>query len=200
MKKIRIILIVILILIILVTLTIKILFKESPKIENKIINEIKDYGYVLEDNKSSLYKQYFDELVILLKEEDVNEEEYVKLITKLFISDFYNLDNKTTKNDIGGTQFIYSSAKDNMMLEASNTIYKYIENNLDNKRKQDLPVVSNITIDSIENTTYKYNDIEDDKAYVVSVSWEYTNDLDYQKKADITFIHEDNKLSIVEIK
>ena len=42
-----------------------------------------------------------------LNECDLKEEEYAKVISQLFVTDLFTLDNKLTSNDIGGLQFIY---------------------------------------------------------------------------------------------
>ena len=186
--------------IILATVIIKLSPDHSNNGEIKIINRIDDYGYILEDNKTGIHQKYFDELVEVLKVEDVNKEEYAKVISKIFVSDFYNLDNKINKNDIGGIQYIYPAAKDNMILKAKDTIYKYVENNIDGSRKQKLPIVSDVEIKSIQSKKFKYNDKTDNEAYEISLEWTYKEDLEYQNIATIILINEGNKLSIVELK
>jgi hypothetical protein len=191
--------IVVIIIIVAATIVIKLWPKSNQEVEVKIINQISDYGYVLEDNETKLHQKYFDQLVNTLKAKDVDEEAYAKLVVELFISDFYNLDNKPTQNDVGGIQYVYKTAQDNMALKAKDTIYKYIESNIGTKRDQVLPIVTNVTIDDIKDTSFKYGTATDDKAYEVSASWTYKEDLGYQDKATFTLIHEDNKLSIAEL-
>ena len=106
---------------------------------------------------------------------------------------------KISKNDIGGVQFIKSDYKNNFIFEASETVYKYIELNVYNDRTQKLPIVKSVDVKSINNTTYKYNDLMDDKAYKVTASWTYDSENDYQNKATFIFVHEDKKLSLVEM-
>lgn len=173
--------------------------KPDTKQEVKVINKIEGYGYTLEDNETSVHKKYFEDLVLVLKEDKVDEEEYAKLITKLFISDFYNLNNKLTKNDIGGTQYIHTSVKDNMTLNAKDTIYKYIESNINNNRTQKLPVVNGVEIIDVEQIEFEYGTKTDDKAYKISAKWTYKEDMGYQEEAVITLVHEENKLSIAEL-
>lgn len=200
-KKRRIIAIVAIVAIIVIAAAIIKFWPDSKKVgEVKIINKIDAYGYVLEDDETSLHKGYFNELVNVLKAEDIDEEAYAKLVVELFVSDFYNLDNKPTKNDVGGIQYIYTATKDNMVLKAKDTIYKYVENNLDNTRKQELPVVSDITIEDIKTVSYKYGGKTDKEAYEVTIKWSYKKDLEYQDTATITLVHEDKKLSIAELK
>lgn len=191
--------IVIIALIVVATVVIKFWPKANEVAEVKIINKIDAYGYVLEDNETKLHQKYFDQLVDTLKASDVDQEEYAKLVVELFISDFYNLDNKPTQNDIGGVQYVYTTAKDNMVLKAKDTLYKYIESNIGTKRDQKLPIVTDVTIDDVKTTSFKYDDDTDTKAYEISATWTYKEDLGYQDEATFTLIHEDDKLSIAEL-
>lgn len=178
-------------------------FFERPEIkEAKVIKTIKKYGYTLKDNKTKRYQKMFEELDKILKKDPVDEEEYVKKITEMFIYDFYSQEDKTAKTDVGGTDFIYSKSLNNFLENAEDTYYKYVESNIYGNRKQELPVVDKITINSVEKTEFAYSDTSDEEAYEVNVSWTYTDKdfEDYQKKATLTFIHEDIKLSLAELK
>jgi hypothetical protein len=174
--------------------------EEQPKV--KIVNKIKDYKYVLEDNKTKLYNSLFSDLKKELSASEVNEDKYAKLVVQLFVADFYDLNNKSNKNDIGGIQFITTSIRDNFILNAKNTMYKYVESNIYGDRKQELPSVKEINIISAEHTDYKYDDDkkEDELAYEVKVEWTYNKDLGYQDSATLILIHEDKILSIAELK
>lgn len=170
--------------------------------EAKVLKTIKKYGYTLKDNKTKRYQEMFEQLDKILKKDPVDEEEYVKQITEMFIYDFYSLSDKSTKTDVGGTDFVYQPSLSNFLDNAEDTYYKYVESNIYGNRKQKLPVVDKITIDSVEQTEYAYGETSDDEAYEVTVSWTYTdNDFDdYQKEATLTFIHDDIKLSLAELK
>lgn len=166
----------------------------------KVIKEIKQYGYTLDDNETDLYNEYFDELSNILSEEDIDNEAYAKTISKLFVIDFYTLDNKLSKNDIGGVQFIREDIRDNFIDKARGTFYRYLEVKSD-LRNQDLPVVSSIDNTEVEMTSFTYKDkTVDDEAYQVTINWTYENDFDYQRSAIITLVKDDNKLNIIEIK
>lgn len=164
----------------------------------KVIDEIKDYGYTLDENETKLYKDLFRQLAKTLDTDNVDEKEYAELITKLFVADFYNLDNKITKNDIGGTQFIHSGAVDNFVLKAKDTFYKGIKSDIYGDRKQDLPVVEEINLDEVNDTTFTLNDEEVD-AYSVTLNWKYEDDLGYEDEKEFILVHEDKKLSIVQM-
>lgn len=179
-----------------------IFFGKQEVQEAKVLKTIKKYGYTLKDNKTKRYQDMFEELDKILKKDPVNEEDYVKKITEMFIYDFYSLNDKSTKTDVGGTDFIYPSILENFLTNAEDTYYKYVESNMYNDREQKLPVVDEITIDSVDQIEFAYGEETDSEAYEVTVSWTYTDNefKDYQKKATLTFIHDDIKLSLVELK
>ncbi|MEG1900619.1 MAG: hypothetical protein RR161_03615 [Bacilli bacterium] len=169
--------------------------KETKTNTPLIINEIKDYNYKLKDNDSKIYKDLFKELKKVLDNKEVNEEEYVKLISKMFIIDFYTLDNKIDNTDIGGEMFLEESIISNFKLKASETLYKYVESDIYHDRVQELPIVSDVVIDKVE--TIKF--LEDLKAFKVECSIKYVKDLKYKDKTSLIFIHKDKKLVLVEI-
>lgn len=165
-----------------------------------ITDEIKEFGYVLEDNETDLYKDYFKQLAKTLNgkdEEDIDYDKYAELISKLFVADFYNLDNKITKNDVGGLQFIHEDMQENFLLKAKDTMYKNIESDVYNDRKQELPVVNEIELDDITTSKFDYKDSSYD-SYEVTLSWNYKKDLGYDKEKTFTLIKSDKKLWLVE--
>lgn len=165
-----------------------------------VISEIGDYHYTLESNTTKIYKKYYKELEKELEDKRIDEENYASLISKLFVIDYYTLNNKITNKNIGGTEFIHSSLKDLFIKKSSETIYKYIENNLYGNRKQKLPEVNKVEIEKISQLKYEKDSYEDDSAYQVEVKVGYVKDYDYPKKVVLTIIHEENKLAIIEIK
>ena len=165
-----------------------------------VLNEIKEYGYTLKSNKSKAYKKEFANLATILNSDSVDEEAYLKSITKLFILDFYTLSDKVANTDVGGVDFIHTDAKTNFLEKAEDTIYKYVENNMYGGRRQSLPTVRDVTVEDIQNVSFTLNQETDTNAYQVTVSWTYTEENYYQNKATLTFAHEGKKLSLVEMK
>ena len=177
-----------------------IFFQTRPKLKVvTVVSQINDYDYYLESNATKIYKKYYKELAKELKDKKIDEEKYAKLIVKLFIIDYYTLNNKITNKDIGGTQFIHSNLKEKFINESSNTIYKYIENNLYGTRKQELPEVKSVKIENFESIKYNNKDYNDDIAYKINTKISYIKDLNYPKQVELYLIHENNKLVIVEI-
>lgn len=213
-KKVLITLIVLVILLIIGFLTYNYFFKNNENKEVKVVKEISGYGYSLKENASDLYKDEFDKLDKILSNSNIDYENYAKSVAKLFIIDFYTLDNKLSKNDIGGTEFIKDSMKDNFIDQARSTFYKYLEVKT-SKRKQELPKVSKINDVSLENTSFVIKDIKTTTssskkrvttskgttvdAYKITISWDYEKDLGYEKEAKMIIIKENKKLYIVEM-
>ncbi|WP_294353668.1 hypothetical protein [uncultured Clostridium sp.] len=154
------------------------------------------YGYTLDDMDGKLYKEYFEELKSVLNGENVNYEDYAKDIVKLFVTDFYTLDTKLTSSDIGGVEFIPSNMIDNFKMNAGDTMYNHIKSNLYGDRKQDLPIVKSVNIDSINEINYTYKDKEY-SGYKVRASWEYEKNMGYDKEGEYILIKDNNKLYIV---
>lgn len=166
---------------------------------SKVVDEIPEYGYTLEADQPKIYKELFKELAEVLSKDSVDEEKYAELISRMAAIDFYNLDNKVSKNDVGGVQFIRSKNVDNFVLEASETVYKYIEQNIYGDRDQTLPEVTASSVNDIKQEAYTYKNIKDDKAYIVTVNLEYKEDLDYPTEVTIKLLHTDKKLEIYEM-
>ena len=163
-------------------------------------NEIEEYGYTLKSTRNDRYKEAFQELKDILSKKDVDEEAYVEQISKMFIMDFYTLNDKLANTDVGGIDFVHTNAKTNFLEKAEDTVYKYVENDIYGNRDQQLPEVTEVTVEKVENIEYTIGtDFTDDNAYQVEVSLKYKEDMDYPTKATLIFVHEDNKLSLVEV-
>lgn len=162
----------------------------------KELDSIGLYGYSLHDRDSKAYQDTFKELSKTLNADNIDYKNYATLASKLFIMDLFTLDNKLGSTDIGGLQFIHKDLKENFKENMGNTIYKYVEINIDGKRTQQLPTVKDVNISDVFETKYKYNNTDYD-AYIVSASWDYEKDLGYQNSMKITFIKDKNILYIV---
>ena len=162
----------------------------------KEISSIEYYGYTLNSNDTDLYKSYYKELDKVLKEKQVDYRSYASLLSKLFIVDVYNLNNKLASTDIGGLEFIHPDLKENFKENMSETLYKYVERNIDGKRTQELPIVKEVKVNNVFETKYTYNNTEYD-AYLVNMNWSYEKDLGYQTSSKLTVIKVDNILYVV---
>lgn len=190
-------LILVVIIIIGVKFTLEFLVKDDKNVvTKKELDSLELYGYTLDDYDSDLYKEYFNDLKGTLNSKEVNYEDYAKEIVKLFVSDFYTLDNKLTSSDIGGVEFIPSDMVENFKMHAGDTMYNHVKTNIYGDRVQKLPIVKSVEVTNIENITYTYKDKEY-SAYRVSSRWEYQEDLGYKNNEIFTLIKDNNKLYIV---
>ena len=200
-KKVKVILI---IAIILIVAGLGFLAYESLQPKNvrtaTVENEIEEYGYTLKSTRNDRYKEMFQELKDILSEDPVDEEAYLEQVSKMFIMDFYTLNDKLASTDVGGIDFVHTNAKTNFLEKAEDTVYKYVESDIYGTRDQELPEVTDVTVEKVENIEYTIGtDVTDDNAYQVEVSLKYKEDMDYPTKATLIFVHEDNKLSLVEV-
>ena len=182
----------IIMLVVIVLIAIYAIFVAIPSKKNKDegIENINN-KYTLYKRDSSLYKENFEKLRTILETSPVDNKEYAETIVKLFVIDFYTLDNKNDNTDIGGLQYVHSNLKDNLVLNASSTMYKYI------RTTKELPKVKSITSVDSRETTYKIND-KDYSAYAITINWEYDKDLGYEKQGTFIVVNDNGNLSIVE--
>ncbi len=170
--------------------------------ETQIVDKMDDYGYFLTDRNTDYYNSLYEELKSVLEADTVDEEKYAKLVAQLFTVDFYDLNSKISKSDVGGTQFIAQDYRDVFIKTASDIdgIYYYVKSDLYGDRKQDLPAVTKAEVVSLKNTTFKHDKVIDNKAYVVNINLTYEKELGYQKSVSLTLVHNGKKLEIVEVK
>lgn len=163
---------------------------------HKQIDSIELYEYTLSENDTNIFKTYFKELTAILNEKPINNVEYAKTISKLFIIDLYTLNNKLGSTDIGGLEFLHKDLRDNFKENMGSSLYKFVENNLNNDRKQELPIVKDVTIEDVSESKWKYKDTEY-PAYIVTAKWTYEKDLGYQSSMKLTIINDNDILYIV---
>lgn len=162
----------------------------------KQIDSIEFYGYTLSKSDTDLYKSTFKELSKVLNEKPVDMNSYAKLISELFIIDLYSLNSKLTSTDIGGIEFLHKDLRENFKENMGSTLYKFVESNIDGKRKQELPMVKEVNVTDVFETKYTHNKNEY-PAYLVTVNWTYEKDLGYQTSAKLTIINDKDILYIV---
>ena len=168
-------------------------FKKQDK---TVVDSIGLYGYTLEKTDTKLYENYFKELSKILNEKTIDYEKYAEYLSKLFIVDTFTLNNKLASTDIGGTEFIHPDLKENFKENMGNNMYRNIQVNLDGKRQQELPIVKDVTVDTIKEEKVKYNNKEYD-GYKVKANIEYEKDLGYQTEIELTLIKDDKILYII---
>ena len=176
-------------------------FQGKEVTKSTVVNQIENYDYVLKSTRCKEYQDMFQKLKDILSADEVDEEDYLEHVSKMFAFDFYNLSDKLANTDVGGIDFVYSTAKTNFLEKAEDKVYKFVESNIYGNRDQELPEVSKVTVDNIETVSYTIGtDVTDDEAYQVAVSLEYKQDMGYPTAVTLIFVHEDNKLALVEMK
>ena len=181
-------------------------YKKEDVSKPKVVDEIKKFNYVVNENDTKLFKSIFSDLKKTLSKKEVDNKEYAKDISKLFIVDFFTLDNKTSKNDVGGVQFVYESYKSDFVDYARDGMYKQVVSIIDGNKRDKLPEVTKIDIDSIDevdaSSIFESSDFDSDdkkKAFEIKLKWEYKNGSDFQTSATVTVVKDKDKLSIAKM-
>lgn len=172
-------------------------FKPSKKEGfSKVVDKISKYGYTLDERDSKLMQGKFKELKKVLKKQEVDYNEYAKLIAQMYIIDLYDIDKKVNKYDVPCLEYIYPSEHDKFKKMIKLEFYSQVVDNSDGDRKQELPSIESIEVLSSDSTKIEVNNKEYD-GYVVTLSWEYKKDLGYDKKSEVKLVVDDNKLYVV---
>ncbi len=201
-KRYKIGLIVISVLLIIVTVLgmLKMFFKEEkPEKEanvSSIISNISDYGYTLDDRDTKYMKEAFEQLKEILTDKNIDYDEYAKVLAKLFVIDFYTLDNKINKYDVGALEYIYSNKVDTFRQKAIDTIYRDVIDNTYLDRVQELPEITNVDIINVLDVKYNLEDKEVD-AIKITMNYEYKENLGYDNEGTIILIKNINKLEVI---
>ena len=194
-------LLLILVIIVIVGLILFKLFFAKDEVKNnvKVIDTIVDFSYTLDERDTKLMKDTYEELKNILKEKEINYNEYSKVLAKLFVIDLFTMDNKINKYDVACLEYVYPDNLENFKTNVEDTIYKLMEDNTYGKRTEKLSIVNSVEVTNEEESTFKINE-EEVPSYVVTLNWTYDKDLGYDKNASITIIRKDKKLYVVEYK
>ncbi len=170
--------------------------KETTTNTIEVVDRISGYNYQLEDRDTKLYKERFSKLKKNLESDEINYQEYARTIAELFIIDLYTIDNKISKYDIGALEFIYEEEKEKFQNKVMDTLYKLVEDNSNNTRKQELPVVKDVEIIASEESTYEINN-RTFPSYKITATVSYEKDLGYDNNVIVTLVKEENKVVVV---
>ena len=169
--------------------------ESKPKVETKIISNIEKYGYTLDDRDTKYMKETFKELESILNIDEINKEEYAKVLSKLFIIDFYTLSNKINKYDVGSLEYILNDKVEMFKNKAMDTIYSDIIDNTYKDRVQELPEITDVEILEIKKSKFELNK-EEKESYKITLKFSYKKDLGYDKEGTIHIIENNNKLEV----
>lgn len=190
-------LVILIIIVIILSLTTKKDNKEQDVKEVKKVDVIDKYGYYLEEDVTEYYKILYKELKDITSKDEVDYEQYAKIVAKLFVTDVFTLDNKVTSSDVGGLQFIYPDFREDFIKINQSGLYSNILSNIYNDRIQELPIVKEVNINSIKETIFNYNNKEY-KGYSVELSISYEKDLSYPTTYKLTIIKEEKYLYVAQ--
>lgn len=143
--------------------------KELDKVETK---EGYDYGYRLTDLDSKYYQEEFKKLKEILMQEEINFDEYATQMAKCFAIDLYTMSTKLNKYDVGGQEFMYSEDQEDFGKYIINNTYDTIADNTYGDRKQDLPEVTKVDVQSTDKVKYLLGTEKVD-AYLVKMEITY---------------------------
>lgn len=168
--------------------------KREENVTN-VISNIDEYGYSLDDRDTDYMKEVFKDLEKTLKEKDVNYEDYAKNLAKLFVIDFYTLNNKINKYDVGSLEYIYSESVNDFKNKAMATIYSDVMDNTYKDRIQELPEITSVEVIEVtkDKITLKEQEVD---AYKVKLKYTYRKDLGYDKEGTLYLVKNVNKLEI----
>lgn len=183
----------------------KFIKKDKTK-EVKVVDSIKNdnVDYVVNEYDTKLFKKTFEELKKVLNAKEVDNKKYAEAISKLFVIDFFTLSNKTSKNDVGGVQFVFEGYKTTFVEYARDGIYKQVMADVDGENKnKNLPTVKSVKVNSIEEVApagmFATPFAEDAVGYEVNISWTYENDDSFMSSASIIVAPDGDKLSLVKM-
>lgn len=181
-------------------------FKKDNTKKVKVVDSIKNahVDYVVNENDSKLFKKTFEDLKKVLSSKEVDNKKYAEVISKLFVIDFFTLSNKTSKNDVGGVQFVFEGYKTTFVEFARDGIYKQVLADVDQENaNKNLPTVKSVKVTSVEEVApagmFATPFAEDAVGYEVHLNWTYENDDSFQSEATIIVAPDGEKLSLVKM-
>ncbi len=164
----------------------------------EVIDNVSNYTYELEDRDTEIYKDNFLKLKEVLEQEEIDYELYSSYVAKLFLIDLYTIDNKISKYDVGGVEFIYPSDQEKYKNKLIDTMYKLVLDNSSNTREQELPEVTDVIMSDATKTTYKVNE-KNLASFEFTADIEYKKDLGYDKKVKLIVAVEDSYAYVVNL-
>ncbi|MBE6159026.1 MAG: hypothetical protein E7159_04295 [Firmicutes bacterium] len=169
------------------------LSRSKDELVNKVnaYDSIEKYGYVLNDNVTTYYKDEFQKLKAMEDEQEIAEQ-----VAKLFVIDLFSINYKVNKYEVTSAQYYYSDKREMFRNKVIDQLYNFVIDNSYDDRKQELPEVKEVTITDTKKDTYKLGD-EKRECYVVKVSISYVKNLDYDNKAKIVLVKDNNNMSVV---
>lgn len=128
------------------------LLSESASGEVAESHRIESMNFVLRDNATKLQEELFSELKELIAS-DASEEDIAASIAKNHVADFYTWSNKRAQYDVGGLYYVNAEGRNLVFTEARDTIYKYLNNYIDEYGADNL-----LEVETVDATVKKAKD------------------------------------------
>lgn len=173
--------------------------KEEPINVSKVENVIEKYGYYVNDNANSYYKEQFKILKEMVENEEINEEDVVEQIAKLYVIDLLSLNDKINKYEVTSSQYFYSTKKTMNTQKIIDIFYNTIIDNAYDDRIQELPEVKKVEIIDIKKNKYTL-DKDKVECYEIIIDVEYQKDLGYDKKVKVILVKDGETYGVVSYK
>ncbi len=149
--------------------------------------------YALYANASDYEKKLFEQL-----DDEQEEEELAKLIFKLFVANFYSLDLATSNSDVRGVQFVYEPFQEDFVKQARETVYERVGSNIFASQREELPMVVEVEIHSVEESSFLINEVDETfDSYVFRGELFYDQDPEYEKELEVELIINDERFDVV---
>ncbi len=177
--------------------TLSIFKDDEPKTKNttNVVSNIEKYGYTLDDRDSKYMEEEFNNLRKILSSSEIDYDAYAKSLAKLFVIDFYTLNNKINKYDVGGIEYIFSDKVNDFKMQAMDTIYNDIIDNTYKDRVQELPEIAEVEVLDVTKDSITLND-EEKEAYKVTMKYTYQKNLGYDEEGTVYLVSDNKKLEI----
>lgn len=168
----------------------------TPVNVTTVKDTIDKYGYTLNDDVTAYYQQEFDALKVMSTDNTKTDEDIASQVAKLFVIDLYSINYKVNKYEVTSAQYFYSDKKDMHTQKVIDKLYNLVEDNSYNDRKQQLPEVTNVTINKIDTGSYKLSDSNTQKSYIIDLSITYKEDMGYDTNCLVTMVKDSNNINL----
>ncbi len=177
--------------------TLSIFKDDEPKTKNttNVVSNIEKYGYTLDDRDSKYMEEEFNNLRKILSSSEIDYDAYAESLAKLFVIDFYTLNNKINKYDVGGIEYIFSDKINDFKMQAMDTIYNDIIDNTYKDRVQELPEITEVEVLDVTKDSITLNE-EEKEAYKVTMKYTYQKNLGYDEEGTVYLVSNNKKLEI----
>lgn len=150
---------------------------DGTEVVVKDTHKISSMNYVLRDGETPLQLELFTQLKDAVEgtTEGVTDEEIARLVAMNHIADFYTWSNKLGQYDVGGLYYVNSEARENVFIQARDSIYKYLNEYMDKYGVENLLEVASIDATVTKNS--KQYPITRSRKYDISeydIAYEYT--------------------------